>query len=55
MGLPLGALERLDRRIGSFPFGDDGAVTSVVRQTELDEWLAGVAEEVAAVWFPATY
>ncbi|MGW4527099.1 hypothetical protein [Amycolatopsis sp. NPDC004378] len=44
--LPLGALARLDRRVGGFPFGPSGGPGSLAWRTELDTWLAGVAEEV---------
>ncbi|MER5266090.1 hypothetical protein ABTZ99_28785 [Actinosynnema sp. NPDC002837] len=44
--LPLGALARVDRRVGGFPFGPDGEPRSQAWRAPLDAWLAGVAEEV---------
>ncbi len=44
--LPLGALARVDRRVGGFPFGPDGEPRSLTWRTSLDAWLAGVATEV---------
>ena len=49
LALPLGALERSDRRMGSFPFGNDGAATSLDWRTAFDEWLVAIAREVATV------
>jgi hypothetical protein len=44
--LPLGALARVDRRIGGFPFGPDGGPESLTWRALLDTWLAGLANEV---------
>lgn len=46
LGLPLGALARIDARVGGYPFGDEA--TSLAWRLELDRWLATVAERVAA-------
>lgn len=47
--LPLGGLSRLEPRIGGFPFGADGAASSLAWREPLDAWLAGLAREVYAV------
>ncbi|MDG4809520.1 hypothetical protein O7634_22460 [Micromonospora sp. WMMD1120] len=44
--LPLGALERIDRRIGGYPFNDRGGVESLAWRAPLDRWLADVAIRV---------
>ncbi len=49
LALPLGALTRTDHRIGAFPLGDGGGVDSLVWRAALDEWLARIARDVAAV------
>nr|BFE63984.1 hypothetical protein GCM10020063_085100 [Dactylosporangium thailandense] len=46
--LPLGALARTDRRIGGFPFGDDGGPVSLRWRHPLDAWLGTVADAVHA-------
>ncbi|MGH8890633.1 MAG: hypothetical protein ACRDV3_12875 [Acidothermaceae bacterium] len=46
LGLPLGALARVDKRIGAFPFGDDGGPRSLSWRQPLDSWLAEIAEHV---------
>jgi hypothetical protein len=46
LNLPLGALERVEPRIGGFPFGPDGGPESLAWRAPLDTWLAGVADEV---------
>lgn len=44
--LPLGALERVQPRIGSFPLGDDGGPRSLTWRRPLDLWLADIARGV---------
>lgn len=44
--LPLGALARLDQRIGGFPFDGRSGADSLVWRHGLDEWLAAVGTEV---------
>lgn len=44
--LPLGALARLDRRIGGFPFDRRSGADSLRWRQELDEWLAAVGTGV---------
>jgi hypothetical protein len=44
--LPLGALERVDRRVGSFPLGDDGGPLSLTWRQPLDRWLVDIARAV---------
>ena len=44
--LPLGALARVERRVGGFPFGPDGGPPSQAWRASLDAWLADVANEV---------
>jgi hypothetical protein len=46
LGLPLGALARVDRRIGGFPFGADGGSASLAWRIHLDNWLAHVGMEI---------
>lgn len=46
--LPLGALARVDRRIGGFPFDERSGVESLAWRTPLDRWLADVAITVHA-------
>jgi hypothetical protein len=43
---PLGALARVERRVGAFPFGPDGGPESLRWRASLDAWLAEVANEV---------
>lgn len=44
--LPLGALSRVDRRVGGFPFGPAGGPSSLTWRASLDTWLREVANEV---------
>ncbi|GGS48901.1 MULTISPECIES: hypothetical protein [Actinokineospora] len=44
--LPQGALARVDRRVGGFPFGPDGGAVSLDWRAALDAWLAEVAGQV---------
>lgn len=44
--LPLGALARAERRVGSFPFGPDGGPSALIWRASLESWLAEVATEV---------
>ncbi|MGC4747348.1 hypothetical protein ACLQ28_17090 [Micromonospora sp. DT201] len=46
--LPLGALARLDERIGGYPFDKRSGVESLVWRAPLDRWLAEVAVAVHA-------
>ncbi|MFG1869296.1 hypothetical protein [Micromonospora arborensis] len=46
--LPLGALARLDKRIGGYPFDDRSGVESLTWRAPLDRWLADVAVAVHA-------
>jgi hypothetical protein len=46
LGLPLGSMGRVDRRIGGFPFGDDGGLPSLAWRVPLDDWLAHVGVEI---------
>ncbi|MER7006722.1 hypothetical protein ABT297_27295 [Dactylosporangium sp. NPDC000555] len=48
LNLPLGALARTDRRIGAFPFGEDGGPVSLRWRHQLDAWLGTVADAVHA-------
>ncbi|WP_432834097.1 hypothetical protein [Dactylosporangium sp. CA-092794] len=48
LNLPLGALGRVDRRVGAFPFGDDGGPVSLRWRHPLDAWLGTVADAVHA-------
>ncbi|MEV4710345.1 hypothetical protein [Micromonospora sp. NPDC049374] len=41
--LPLGALARVDRRIGGYPFDESSGVESLTWRSTLDRWLADVA------------
>jgi hypothetical protein len=41
--LPLGALARVDRRIGGYPFDERSGVESLTWRAGLDQWLADVA------------
>ncbi|MEG3633539.1 hypothetical protein [Micromonospora palythoicola] len=41
--LPLGALSRLDGRIGGYPFDDVSGVESLTWRSALDRWLADIA------------
>ncbi|MBQ1048186.1 hypothetical protein KBX50_06875 [Micromonospora sp. C51] len=41
--LPLGALARVDRRIGGYPFDESSGVESLTWRSALDRWLADVA------------
>lgn len=44
--LPLGALARVDARIGGYPFGERSGVESLTWRAGLDQWLAEVAAAV---------
>ena len=44
--LPMGALAGAERRVGGFPFGDDGGVASMVWRRPIDVWLAEVGGRV---------
>ena len=44
--VPLGALGRLDPRVGGFPFGDDGGPAAHDWRRPLDDWLAQLARQV---------
>ncbi|MFG3711665.1 hypothetical protein [Micromonospora sp. NPDC047730] len=44
--LPLGALARVDRRIGGYPFDEHSGVESLSWRAPLDRWLADVAAVV---------
>ena len=46
--LPLGALARIDRRIGGYPFDERSGVESLTWRSPLDRWLADVAVAVHA-------
>ncbi|WP_439657929.1 hypothetical protein ACSHWB_36845 [Lentzea sp. HUAS TT2] len=46
--LPLGALARVDHRIGGYPFDERGGVESLTWRAPLDRWLADVAVAVHA-------
>ncbi|MEV0394190.1 hypothetical protein [Polymorphospora rubra] len=46
--LPLGALARVDRRIGGYPFDGRSGVESLTWRAPLDRWLAEVAVTVYA-------
>jgi hypothetical protein len=47
--LPLGALGRLDSRIGGFPFGEEGGPVSLAWRRPIDDWLVRVARTVGDV------
>jgi hypothetical protein len=46
--LPLGALARVERRIGGYPFDENSGAASLSWRDGLDRWLAGVAAAVYA-------
>ena len=46
--LPLGALARIDHRIGAFPFDEHSGVESLTWRAGLDRWLADIATAVYA-------
>jgi hypothetical protein len=46
--LPLGALARVERRIGGYPFDERSGVESLAWRAPLDGWLADVATAVHA-------
>lgn len=46
--LPLGALARVDHRIGGYPFDERSGVESLTWRAPLDRWLADVAVAVHA-------
>ncbi|MFI7027026.1 hypothetical protein ACIBMZ_30435 [Micromonospora sp. NPDC049900] len=41
--LPLGALARVDRRVGGYPFDESSGVESLTWRSPLDWWLADIA------------
>ena len=41
------ALGRLDARVGGYPFGPDGGPVSLAWRLPVDDWLAGIARQVA--------
>jgi hypothetical protein len=43
--LPLGALNRHDARVGSFPFGPDGGARSQAWREPLHQWLSHIGEQ----------
>jgi hypothetical protein len=44
--LPMGALERVDERIGGFPFEENSGEASLTWRHSLDEWLASIGTSV---------
>ncbi len=44
--IPLGALARVDVRVGGFPFGDDGGAASLSWRRPIDTWLAEVGTRI---------
>lgn len=44
--LPLGALTRVEPRVGAFPFDNNSGTASLAWRRPLDDWLAHVAEAV---------
>jgi hypothetical protein len=44
--VPLGALARIDVRVGGFPFGDEGGAASLSWRRPLDTWLAEVGTRI---------
>jgi hypothetical protein len=44
--LPMGALARVDRRIGGFPFGEDGGPGSLAWRRPIDDWLATIGADI---------
>ncbi|MGW0215689.1 hypothetical protein ACWDXH_14985 [Micromonospora chokoriensis] len=46
--LPLGALARVDKRIGGYPFDQRSGVESLIWRAPLDRWLADIAVTVYA-------
>ncbi|WP_371589738.1 hypothetical protein [Streptomyces virginiae] len=44
--LPVGALSRVDAKIGGFPFGQDGGTVSLEWRRTLDNWLAVVGADI---------
>jgi len=47
--LPMGALARVDRRVGGFPFGRDGSPASLEWRRPIDDWLATIAHAIFGV------
>lgn len=45
--LPLEALGQLDARVGGYPFGPDGGPVSLAWRRPVDDWLTGIARQVA--------
>ena len=41
------ALGRLDARVGGYPFGPDGGLVSLAWRRPVDDWLIGIARQVA--------
>lgn len=46
--MPLGALARVDRRIGGYPFDEHSGAASLAWRAGLDQWLADIAAAVHA-------
>jgi len=46
LNVPLGALARIDVRVGGFPFGDEGGAASLSWRRPLDTWLAEVGTRI---------
>ncbi len=44
--VPLGALARIDVRVGGFPFGDESGAASLSWRRPLDAWLAEVGTRI---------
>jgi hypothetical protein len=44
--LPLGALGRVDARVGGFPFGSDGGGASLEWRRPIDEWFVSLASQL---------
>jgi hypothetical protein len=44
--IPLGALSRVDQRVGGYPFGPDSGVDSLIWRYPIDAWLAGLAQHI---------
>jgi hypothetical protein len=44
--LPLGALARVDRQVGGYPFSPDSGPASLAWRSPLDAWLAQIANKV---------
>ncbi|GAA3825857.1 hypothetical protein GCM10022226_53270 [Sphaerisporangium flaviroseum] len=44
--LPMGALTRVDKRIGGFPFSENSGVASLTWRRSLDDWLASIGTSI---------